>query len=90
MALTAAEAEAAAEAMVDDYCTTPPAEVRTAAIARLSEYIRTSPPDGTTATSLGDQSTSWKPSSVAMRDSGASQILAPWRRPRARLIEATE
>ena len=39
----------------------------------------------------GDQSlASWKPSSRAMLDSGASQILAPWRRPRARLIEATE
>ena len=90
MALTAAEALAAAGALVDDFCTDPPAEVRIAAIARLSNWLRSSPDDGTTTTTHGDQSGSWKPSSRAMLDSGASQILAPWRRPRARLIEAAE
>ena len=90
MALTAAEAMAAAEALVDDFCTNPPSEVRTAAIAKLAEHFRGFPSDGTVAGQHGDQSASWKPSSQAMLDSGASELLAPWRRPRARLVEATE
>ena len=90
MALSAAEAMAAAEALVDDFCTDPPAEIRTAAIAKLAAHLRDYPDDATTSTSFSDQSASWKPSSRAMFDSGASQVLAPWRRPRARLIEATE
>ena len=90
MALTAAESMAAAEALVDDYCVLPPAEIRTAAIAKLSAHLRHYPADGTTNTQHGDQSSSWKPSSRALLDSGASELLAPWRRPRARLVEATE
>ena len=89
MALTHAEAEAAAEAMVDDFCTDPPAEVRTAAIAKLISHLRNYPDDGVTNTQFSDQSASWKPSSRALLDSGASQLLAPWRRPRARLVEAS-
>ena len=89
MALTHAEAEAAAEALIDNYCTDPPAEVRTAAIAKLAEHLRSYPSDGLTNTQFGDQGASWKTSSPAMFDSGASQILAPWRRPRARLVEAS-
>ena len=90
MALTASEAMAAAEALVDDFCTNPPAEVRTAAIVKLAAHYRHFPDDGTTNTQHGDQSGSWKPSSRAMLDSGASALLAPWRRPRARLVEAPE
>ena len=64
MALTHAEAEAAAEAMVDDFCTDPPAEVRTAAIAKLADHTFASyPDDGVTNTQFSDQSASWKPSS---------------------------
>ena len=88
--LTAAEALAAATAVVDDYCTAPPATVRTAAIAKLSAHFRSYPDDGVTNAQHGDQSASWKPSSLAMIDSGAAALLASWRRPRARLIEATE
>ena len=90
MALTAAEALDAAEALVDDYCVLPPAGIRTAAVAQLAEHLRHYPADGTVSTQHGDQSSSWKPSSRALLDSGASELLAPWRRPRARLIEATE
>lgn len=90
VALTAAEARAAAEALVDNFCTDPPAHVRTAAVVKLAAHLRSYPDDGITATSFGDQSSSWKPASQVMLDSGASQILAAWRRPRARLVEATE
>ena len=90
VALTATEAMAAAEALVDDYCVAPPSDVRIAAIARLASHLRVYPDDGTTSTQHGDQSASWKPLATAMIDSGASALLASWRHPRARLIEATE
>ena len=90
VALTATEAMAAAEALVDDYCVAPPSDVRIAAIARLASHLRVYPDDGTTSTQHGDQSASWKPLATAMIDSGASALLASWRRPRARLIEAPE
>ena len=90
MALTAAEARAAAEALIDSYCTDPPADVRTAAIAKLAAHLRDYPDDAVVSVSFGDQASSWKPSSRALLDSGASHILAAWRRPRARLIEVTE
>ena len=88
--LTATEAMDAAEKLVDDYCVQPPAEIRIAAIAKLAEHLRSYPSDGLTNTQFGDQGASWKPSSRALLDSGASALLASWRRPRARLIEATE
>ena len=88
--LTATEARDAAEAQVDDYCVGAPAAIRTAAIAQLAEHLRSYPADGISNTQFGDQSASWQPTSRALLDSGASALLSSWRRPRARLIEATE
>ena len=88
--LTVAEAVVAATAVVGNYCTDPPPDVRAAAISKLASHYRDYPDDGITNTQFSDQSAAWKPSSRAMLDSGASALLAPWRRPRARLIEASK
>ena len=90
MAVTAAAALAASTAYVDAYCTDPPAEIRTAAIGLFARWIERYPSDGIVSVNHSDQSVSWAP--IAMGSgvmlSGAAALLAPWRRPRARVIEA--
>ena len=88
VALTAAEALAAATALVDDYCADPPADVRTAAIARLSNWIQRAPSDGIASVTHSDQTAAWKSdmSASGMMLSGAAGMVASWRRPRGRVI----
>ena len=90
MALTAAEALAAATAQVDHYCTDPPAAVRTAAIGRLANYLQRYPSDGVSSISHADQTASWQKNELAgaLHASGAAALLSAWRRPRGRIIEA--
>ena len=90
MAVTASEALAASTAYVDAYCTDPPAEIRTAAIGLFARWIERYPSDGIVSVNHSDQSVSWAP--IAMGSGvmlwGAAALLAPWRRPRGRVIEA--
>ena len=90
MALTETEATAAATAAIDSYCVGPPAAIRTAAVARLSHWIARYPADSIASVSHSDQSVSWQKSEMAsgIMLSGAAALLAPWRRPRGRVIEA--
>ena len=69
---------------------TPPAEIRTAAIGLFARWIERYPSDGIVSVNHSDQSVSWAP--IAMGSgvmlSGAAALLAPFRRPRGRVIEA--
>ena len=88
--LTAAEALAAATEAIDSYCTDPPASIRTAAIGQLANHLQRYPSDGIASVSHSDQTVSWQRSEMAsgIMLSGAAALLAPWRRPRGRVIEA--
>ena len=88
--LTHAEAESAATDAVDNYCVNPPDSIRTAAIGRLTNWIERSPSAGESSINHSDQSVSWQKSDMAsgIMLSGSAALLAPWRRPRARLVEA--
>ena len=90
MALTAAEALAAATEAVASYAPDAPAAIRTAAIGRLTDWIERFPADGSTAVGYDGQSLSTMQAGTvdALRASGAAELLAPWRRPRGRVIEA--
>ena len=90
MALTQAEATAAATAAIDAYCVGPPAAIRTAAIDRLARWIARYPADGIATVNHSDQTVSWSKSEMAsgIMLSGAAALLSPWRRPRGRVIEA--
>ena len=86
MALTDAARTAAATAIVQDFAPSAPADVRAAAVHLVAESIRYDPL--TESVQFADQEvkyTNLGPSII--RRCGASSILAPWRRPRARAIE---
>ena len=88
-AVTTAQAAAAAAAIIDRWAPDVPADVRTVAVARLSSWLERFPDSGTLQVSLGSQSVSHAPAvTAALRGSGAAELLAPWRRPRARALEA--
>ena len=85
MALTDAQATAAANAIIDNYAPGAPADVRTAASAMLAQTIRHGPE--TAQVQFSDQSVQWHNLGPALiRRCGAASMLAPWRRPRARAI----
>ena len=68
-----------------------PADVRTVALARLSTWLQQFPDDGVIQSTLGGQSSTYAPAvTSALRGSGAAEVLAPWRRPRARALEARQ
>ena len=84
--LTRAQAAAAAVTMVDTFAPDAPAEVRSAAASMCEQSILDAPYDNDTH--FSDQQTSTHNlGSNHLKRSGASSILAPWRRPRARVIE---
>ena len=86
MALTAQQRLQAAAAMVDNYAPGAPAEVRTAAVEMVAQSIDDVPYDN--ETHFADQQVSTHNLGPAIiRRCGAASILAPWRRPRARVIE---
>jgi hypothetical protein len=88
MALTAAERRAAAEAAVDSYAPSAPAAIRTAAVDLVAEHLE----DPTVAeTHFADQQIqehNFGP--AALKRSGASALLAAWRRPRALRMDVPE
>ena len=88
MALTAAQRTAAATAIVADYAPAAPAAVRTAAVDLVESSIKQSPL--VESVQFSDQQTEWANlGPTIIRRCGAASILAPWRRPRARILETT-
>ena len=87
MALTVAQAEAAARALVTRYAPDAPTDVVTAAVDLLRQAIRL--PVGVTEATYSDQQVSYEGRAGAdlLRRSGAASLLASYRRPRARVIE---
>lgn len=86
----AAQATVAAE-LVRQYCPAAPADVQEIAAQMVLEVLKAGSRGAVTVMSGldGEQITRRDPMRAdAVRRSGAASILAPWRRPRARPIEA--
>ena len=86
MAVSEAEARAAAVEIVTNYAPAAPADVRTAAVAMLVDSML-DPPYENDVQFAGQQVSTHNLGPNLIRRCGASSILAPWRRPRARVIE---
>ena len=87
MALTEAQARAAAVELVLNHAPGAPPDVRTAAVELLVKSIRSDPL--VASVEFADQKVDYASLGANLiRRCGASSILAPWRRPRARVIEA--
>ena len=86
--VTAVQATAAAEATVDRFAPDAPDAIKIVAVNRLARWYESCPADGTTSVSFGDQTlATMKAGTVgALKGSGAAEILAPWRAPRARVV----
>ena len=86
---TAAELLEAATAIVDDYAPSAPAIVKKQAVELLRISLGQHP--HIEKTEFEDQAVTYSPPIAAnlIRRSGASSILAPWRRPRARALEVS-
>jgi len=85
--VTDAAREKAASEVVNRYAPTAPASVKAQATTMLAESMRIGPE---TQISQGGQSVSFGPTgdrANLIHRSGASGILAPWRRPRARAVK---
>ena len=83
--LTRAQATTAAVAIVDNFAPEAPASVRSAAASMVEQSLLDTPYDGVTAFDDQRVETHNMGASIVRR-CGASSILAPWRRPRARPI----
>ena len=88
--VTATQATAAAEAMVDRFAPDAPDAIKLVATNRLATWYQRFPADGSTSASFSDQTLATiAPGTVdALKGSGAAELLAPWRRPRARAVKA--
>ena len=86
--VTLTEATAAAEATADRFAPDAPANVRLVAVSRLALWYQHFPTDGVLTTDFSGQSVSYvRPGMVsALKGSGAGELLAPWRTPRARKV----
>lgn len=85
MALTATAARAAASARVSRYAPGAPTAITDAATDLLTDYLLAM--GRAEGVNFGDQSTTYAAADVlAMRGSGAAELLAAWRRPRGRLL----
>ena len=85
--MTEAQARTAASAIVSNYAPDAPADVQTAAVELLIDSLRDLPYENDTHFADQQVSTHNLGANLIQR-CGASSILAPWRRPRARVIEA--
>ena len=85
MALSEAQREAAATALVDRYAPDAPADVRTAAVSLVVKSLKT--PAHVAAVRFEDQGIDYQTGFDLMRRCGATSILAAWRRPRARALK---
>ena len=90
--VTVTEANAAAEATVDRFAPDAPDAVKLVAVNRLARWYQSFPADGLTSVSHGDQTlATMKAGTVgALKGSGALELLAPWRTPRARTVTADD
>ena len=90
--VTATQATAAAEATVDRYAPTAPDAIKLVAVSRLARWYQSFPADGTTNVGHGDQTlATMKAGTVgALKGSGALELLAPWRTPRARKVDPAD
>ena len=87
MALTGAERTAAATAIVANFAPGAPGDVRTAAVDLVERSIENDPL--VSGVQFADQQVDYATAGPSIiRRCGAASILAPWRRPRARVIEA--
>ena len=87
MALTLQKATDAATAIVDNHAPGAPAAVRTAAVELLAKTIKAGPEIAGAA--FADQKVDYHNLGPGLiRRCGAASMLAPWRRPRGRVIEA--
>ena len=86
--VTAIQATAAAEATVDRFAPGAPDAIKIVAVNRLARWLQSFPADGSTSVSHGDQTlATMKAGTVgALTGSGALELLAPWRAPRARTV----
>ena len=86
--VTALQAIAAAEATVDRFAPDATDAIKLVAVNRLARWYQSFPADGLTSVSHGDQTlATMKAGTVgALTGSGALELLAPWRRPRARKV----
>ena len=86
--VTAIQATAAAEATVDRFAPGAPDAIKIVAVNRLARWLQSFPADGVTQTGFGDQNISvMKAGAVgALTGSGAAELLAMWRAPRARKV----
>ena len=86
MALTPAELEAAVREFIDRQAPGAPDSIRALAADRMASYLAL--PDETMLGLDGQQMSRASPSLAVLRASGAGELLAPYRRPRARVVEA--
>ena len=86
--VTALQAIAAAEATVDRFAPDATDAIKIVAVNRLARWYQSFPADGSLSIGYGDQNIStMKAGTVgALKGSGASELLAPWRAPRARKV----
>ena len=86
--ITTAQALAAAEATVDRFAPDAPDAIKLVAANRLATWYKSAPADGSTSVSFGDQTVATlKAGTVgALTGSGALELLAAWRKPRARPV----
>ena len=87
-AVTATQATAAAEATVDRFAPNAPDAIKIVAVNRLATWYQSFPADGSTSVSYGDQTLAMMKAGTvgALTGSGALELLAPFRRPRARTV----
>ena len=82
----------AAAAIVLRYSAGAPVEILDEATIRLAGWLNVSAKGDIIPTSVGELTFSWRPTigRNALRQSGAMGLLAPWRKPRALLLEESD
>ena len=81
MALTAAQARAAATAQVEKYSPAAPDAIKTAAVERMADFLLI--PVGIRQAQESGNMVTYASGPAALTASGAAALLAPWRAPRA-------
>ena len=76
-------------ALIERYASAAPQSIKNEAIVRVCGWLRQSPAGDVMPTGVGGITLSWRPTASrnVMRSSGAAGLLAPWRRPRALLVD---
>lgn len=79
----------AAAALVEAHAPGAPQAVKDEAVIRCAAWMKSSPPNELFAISTGGDDMAFRPlaSRNALRASGAAGLLAPWRKPRSRVLE---